>query len=119
MNEKFIELCKKYYGESVTLNENYKYDWERKSHIFRDYYLYKYSTGLISACAVASKILNDKTGEYVKKYKQFLSLGNSLKPIDSLKIADIDITSEETYRFAFDMYKDYLNELKKLYEEKL
>ena len=119
LNQKFKSLCEKYFGDSVVLTKNYEYDWERKSHIFRDYYLYKYSTGLISACVVATKILSDRTGEYVKKYKKFLSLGDSMDPINSLKVADIDITSDETYKFGFDMFESYLNELKSLYEEKL
>ena len=117
LNNKFVEICDKYYGESITLTDNFECEWERKSHIYRDYYLYKYSTGLVVACAVANKILNDKTGVYLKKYKDFLSLGDALNPIDSLKVIDIDVTQKETYDFAFAMFEEYLNELKKLYNE--
>lgn len=119
INNFYKTLCEKYFEGSVTLTDNFEFDWERKSHIFRDYYLYKYSTGLISACAAAKKILSDKTGEYVKKYKKFLSLGGSMDPVSSLLVAEIDITSEETYNFAFKMFEDYLKELKTLYEENL
>ena len=38
-------------------------------------------------------------------------------PLESLKVADIDITNEETYNFAFSIFDEYLNEMKKLYEE--
>ena len=116
LNDEYAKICKKYFGDSVTFTENFEYDWERKSHIFRDYYLYKYSTGLVCACAAASNILSDKTGEYVKKYKKFLSLGDSLSPLESLKVAGIDITDEKTYDFAFSMFEEYLNNLKNLYE---
>lgn len=119
LNKKFVSLTDKYFNDSVTLVSGFEYDWERKSHIFRDYYLYKYSTGFISACAVASKILADNTGEYVKKYKQFLSLGGSIDPVESLKKAEIDITSEETYNFAFSIFEEFLNELKSIYKEGL
>ncbi len=111
LNQKFISLCNKYFGKVVTLTCNYQYDWERKSHIFRDYYLYKYSTGFVSATAVANKILNDKTGEYVQKYKKFLSLGGSVDPISSLKVAEIDITDKSTYDAAFQVFEMFLNEL--------
>lgn len=116
LTNKFAQIFKRYFGDSVEFTENFEYDWERKSHIFRDYYLYKYSTGLISACAIASNILSDKTGEFVKKYKQFLSLGDSLDPVASLKVAGIDIESEKTYEFAFNMFEDYLKNLKTIYE---
>lgn len=116
LTNKFAEIFKRYFSDSVEFTENFEYDWERKSHIFRDYYLYKYSTGLISACAIASNILSDKTGEFVKKYKQFLSLGDSLDPVASLKVAGIDIESEKTYEFAFNMFEDYLKNLKNIYK---
>ncbi len=116
MNQEFLKISEKYLGESVKFNENYEYDWSRKSHIFRDFYLYKYSTGLISACVIATKILNDKTGEYLKKYKEFLSLGGSKDPVSSLLVADVDILSPKTYELAFKMFEEFLNNLKNLTE---
>ena len=117
LNQKFVDICHNYFGDSVVLTENFECEWERKSHVYRDYYLYKYSTGLVVACAVASKILGDETGEYLKKYKSFLSLGDALNPIDSLKVIDIDVTEKETYNFAFSMFENYLNELENLYKQ--
>lgn len=117
LNKKYVELAKKYFGKKVLLSKNFEFDWTRKSHIFSDYYLYKYSTGLISACCVAKKILSDKSGEYVKKYKKFLSLGGSIDPISSLKVAEVDITSNEPYEFAFDMFEEFLDKLESLTKE--
>lgn len=117
LNKKYIEICKKYFGDSVKFVKGFEFDWERKSHFFRDYYLYKYSTGLVCACSVAKHILSDKNGEYLKKYKKFLSLGDSLDPVNSLLVADIDIKSDEPYKVAFDMFEEFLNELEKLYLE--
>ena len=118
LNNKYLELNKKYFENKVVLLDEYVYNWSRKHHIFRDYYLYKYSTGFVSAATVAHKIINDKTGEYLKKYKEFLSLGCSLNPVDSLKIAEVDILSDDTYDIAFNLFEDYLNELKSLTKEK-
>ncbi len=119
LNDKYLEICKKYFGKDVEFNKFFEADWSRKSHIFSDYYLYKYSTGLICACYIAQRILTDKTGEYVKKYKSFLSLGGSLDPVNSLKVADIDILSTDTYDYAFKMFEDYLTELESLTLEDL
>ena len=116
-NNKFVELSKEYFG-NVVFNENYEFNWSRKSHIYRDYYLYKYSLGMCCACSIAKRLLEDKTGEYLKKYKAFLCLGGSKDPISSLKVADVDVCSNDIYDNAFDMFKDYLNELKKLAKEK-
>ena len=117
LSNEFLSICKRYFGDSVVINDNFKYDWERKSHIFRDYYVYKYSTGLVSACAIASKILSDKTGEYTNKYLKFLEIGDSASPLESLAVAEIDITKEETYNYAFSIFEEYVKMLEELYEE--
>ncbi len=114
LNKKYADLCKKYFGNSVTLAKHFEVDWSRKSHIFSDYYLYKYSTGLISACCIAQKIINDKSGEYIKKYKEFLCIGGSLSPIESLRVAEVDILSTQPYEFAFEMFDSFTNKLKEL-----
>lgn len=117
LNNKYTELNKKYFAGSVKLTDEYAYNWSRKHHIFRDYYLYKYSTGFVSASVVAQKIMADKTGEYLKKYKKFLSLGGSIDPVSSLRVADVDILSDDTYEIAFNLFEDYLNQLKILTKE--
>ncbi len=118
LNNKYLELNKKYFANKVVLTDEYVYNWSRKHHIFRDYYLYKYSTGFVSASVVAQKIMNDKNGEYLKKYKKFLSLGGSIDPVSSLKVAEVDILSNDTYEIAFNLFEDYLKELKRLTKEK-
>lgn len=111
---KFKELAESYFGKNVKLCKNYEFGWSRKSHIYRDYYLYKYSLGLCAACALSDNILNDKSGDALNKYRKFLTLGGSFDPISELKVAGIDILSNDIYDKAFKMFDDYLNELEKL-----
>ncbi len=118
LNNKYLELNHKYFGNKVVLTDEYVYNWSRKHHIFRDYYLYKYSTGFVSASVVAQKIMADTTGEYLKKYKKFLSLGGSIDPLASLQVAEVDILSNDTYEIAFNLFENYLNQLKTLTKEK-
>lgn len=113
-SNKFKSLAESYFGDNVKLCKNYEYGWAGKSHIYRDYYLYKYSMGLCAACSLADKIINDKTGENLKKYKEFLSLGGALPPIEALKVAGIDVESDEMYVSAFKMFDEYLKELESL-----
>ena len=111
---KFRELAKRYFGENVKLCKNYEFGWSRKSHIYRDYYLYKYSLGFCSACSLAEDILNDKTGESLKKYRKFLTLGGSMDPVSELKVAGLDVSSDEVYKKAFKMFENYLENLENL-----
>ena len=104
-SNKFKELAQSYFGEGVKLCENYEYGWCRKSHIYRDYYLYKYSMGLCCACTIATNLLEDKTGESLAKYRKFLTLGGSMDPISSLEVAGINVKSSEIYGPAFAMFE--------------
>lgn len=113
-SNKFKGLAESYFGKNVKLCKNYEYGWSRKSHIYRDYYLYKYSLGLCTACALSEDILNDNTGKSLEKYKKFLTLGGSLDPISELKVAGIDILSDEIYNKAFKMFDSYLRVLEDL-----
>lgn len=113
-SNKFKSLAESYFGKNVKLCKNYEYGWSRKSHIYRDYYLYKYSLGLCTACALSEDILNDNTGKSLEKYKKFLTLGGSLDPISELKVAGIDILSDEIYDKAFKMFDSYLRDLEYL-----
>lgn len=117
LNQKYLELNHKYLGNNVVLLDEYVYNWSRKHHIFRDYYLYKYSTGFVCASTIAKKLIDDKTGEFLKKYKSFLKIGGSLDPVSSLKEAGVDILSDETYKIAFNLFEEYLQNLKDLTKE--
>lgn len=113
MCEKYLELNKMYYGDAVNHNEEIKYEWARIPHFYRAFYVYKYSTGIISAVCLAEKILNE--GEpAVKNYKKFLSLGGSLDPVSELKVAGVDLTSEEPYQIVVKSFEDTLAQLEKL-----
>lgn len=118
LSQKYHDLAEKYFGSGVEFTKNFDSGWARKGHLYRDFYLYKYAMGLCCACFVATKILNDTNGEYLNKYKQFLSLGGSLDPLSALKVAEIDPTSDKTYEFAFNMFEEYLNLLEKYTKEK-
>ncbi|MBQ0099533.1 MAG: oligoendopeptidase F [Firmicutes bacterium] len=110
---KYLELNKKYYGDAVISDEEIKYEWARIPHFYRAFYVYKYSTGIISALAIAERITTE--GEKaVKDYFKFLSSGNSNSPNELLKIAGVDLEKEETFTKAFDYFHSQLEEYKKL-----
>ncbi len=113
MCEKYLELNKKYYGKAVISDEEIKYEWARIPHFYRAFYVYKYATGLISALAIAERILTE--GEKaVKDYFAFLSSGGSDSPVELLKIAGVDLTSMKPFESAFGVFKDALEQFKKL-----
>ncbi len=106
-------LNKKYQGKAVKHQREINYEWLRIPHFYTPYYVYKYATGLISAICIASNIYNQKP-QAVENYKQFLSAGGSNFSMEILKIAGVNLQTEEPYNIAFSEMKWAVNELKKL-----
>ena len=113
MCQKYLELNKMYYGRSVKHNDQIKYEWARIPHFYRAFYVYKYSTGIISAVCIAEKILRDGASA-VENYKKFLSLGGSMDPVSELKVAGVDLTSKEPFDIVAKSFADTLAELEEL-----
>ena len=116
LNSKYESLQKDYFGKQAKRTKYSKYEWSRIPHFYREYYVYKYATGFISACIIAQNIMDKKPG-YLNKYKQFLSSGCSKNPIELLKSVDVDITKKETLDSAFKLYKNLLDLFEKLTKE--
>lgn len=112
LNQKYFELNQKYYGTSCILPENLKYEWSRIPHFYRPYYVFTYSTGLLTAITIAEKLLNEK--DFAEKYIHFLKNGSNKKPVEILKEIGIDLTTEKPYKDAFKFIKDQLKIYKSL-----
>ena len=113
MNEKYLELNKKYYGDAIISDTEISYEWARIPHFYRAFYVYKYATGIISALAISERILTEGKPA-VDDYFRFLSSGNSDGPVELLKIAGVDLTDKKPFELAFKTFSDALNRYKQL-----
>jgi len=112
LNEKYYELNKKYYGNSCKLPKNLQYEWSRIPHFYSPYYVYCYSTGLITAITIANKILKDSS--FTQEYIKFLKNGTAKPPVEMLKEIGIDLTTNKPFEDAFDFIKEQLDIYKSL-----
>ena len=108
LSEEYLRLNKKYYGKAVVSEGNIKYEWARIPHFYRAFYVYKYATGIISALAIADRILTEGQPA-VDDYFKFLSSGGSDSPVELLKIAGVDLTDKKPFVSAFNVFEDTLN----------
>ena len=108
LNEKYFELNKKYYGSSCKLPEELKYEWSRIPHFYRPYYVYSYSTGMLTGITIASRLL--KESDFAKKYIKFLSNGTHRPAVEVLKEIGIDLTTTNPFEQAFEFIKSQLDE---------
>lgn len=116
LNEKYLELNKKYYGSAVKHNDLIAYEWSRIPHFYNSFYVYKYATGITAAVSIANRILNE--GEKaVADYKAFLSAGGTMPPLDIIRLAGIDMETDAPYNVAIKEFSDTVKELEKSVEK--
>lgn len=111
----YYNLCKKYFGDEVILDEKVRYEWARIPHFYSCFYVYKYATGISAAIAIAKKILSKEDG-ILDKYIEMLKQGRTKKSVDLLKMVDVDLESKEPYQAAFEFYKENIDKLEEIIE---
>jgi oligoendopeptidase F len=115
LNTEYGRLNSEYYGPEVTYDDKIKYEWSRIPHFYRAFYVYQYATGYSAANAIAERILTEGPSAR-DEYISFLRSGSSGTPIDLLKLAGVDMSTEKPVRMAlevFDGLVDRLDELTK------
>jgi oligoendopeptidase F len=114
MIQLMADLFQEAYGDSVHIDhDRVGITWATFGHLYEDYYVYQYATGISGAHALANRILQGTPGA-VDDYLGFLKSGSSLFPLDTLKNAGVDLTTpkpvEETFKVLAQMV-DRLDEL--------
>ncbi len=105
----YRNLNQDYFGKAVVLDPEISYEWSRIPHFYTPFYVYQYATGFSAAISISNRILKGEKG-IVERYKQFLSGGNSMEPIELLKLCDVDMTSPKPIDEAFQVFASYLKE---------
>ena len=113
LSDIYYELNKEYFGNNVYIDDEIRYEWERIPHFYYNFYVYKYATGLSAASSIVSRLQNGSLKP--EDYINFLKCGKSKNPLDSLKIAGVDLSKKEVINSAIDMFEDILNDFEKTY----
>lgn len=108
------DLFKEGYGDEVVFQrERIGSTWAQFLHMYMNYYVYQYATGISGAHALSHGILDGKPGAR-DAYLDFLKCGNSRYPLDALKLAGVDLTSPEPVEAAFGVLAGYVERLEGL-----
>ncbi len=109
----YYKLNKEYFGKNIVVDDIIKYEWERIPHFYMNFYVYQYATAYAAAIKIAMDILNGKQNAK-ENYLEFLKLGCTKTPIDSLKVAGVDMLKPEALEDAFVYFNNLVLELEKL-----
>ncbi|HET9360916.1 MAG TPA: oligoendopeptidase F [Vicinamibacterales bacterium] len=112
----YLDITRKYYGhdQKVTVVDDYiAHEWSYIPHFYRDFYVFQYATSFTAAEALSAKVLaGDQSA--TQRYLTFLSAGGSKYPIDLLKDAGVDMTTDEPLDLAVKRMNVVMDEMEKL-----
>lgn len=109
-------LVDKYFGPEVVSDEDISYEWARIPHFYSAFYVYKYATCISAASAIVKRIEEEGEG-YVGQYIDFLKCGGSMSPLDSLKVAGIDMTDPGVVLGAIEDFRHTISSFREIYSK--
>ena len=108
------DLFKEGYGEKVIFDrQRIGITWAQFGHMYMNFYVYQYATGISGAHALVHGIVSGKEGA-VDKYLDFLKSGGSRYPLDALQLAGVDLASQEPVERAFEVLAGLVDRLESL-----
>lgn len=107
------ELTKRYWGETLTMDDEEAYTWARVPHFYYNYYVYQYATGYAASQALVHGIKTEGAPA-IERYLDFLKAGSSDYPINVLKKAGVDMSSSEPVRLTIEKMNELLDQMEGL-----
>jgi oligoendopeptidase F len=113
LRSEYRALLEKYFGPQMRLEEESDLEGMRIPHFYRAFYVYKYATGISAAYALAERVVSG--GEQERNdYFAFLKSGGSRFPIESLRVAGVDMSSPEPVQAACKAFERLVEQLETL-----
>jgi oligoendopeptidase F len=112
----YAEIARKYYGSEqgvCTVDDYVAYEWAFIPHFYNNFYVYQYATSFAAASGLSEKVLSGEPGA-TERYLKFISAGGSKYPIDLLKDAGVDMTTDEPLDLTVKKMNRIMDEIEKL-----
>ena len=113
LRKTYRNLLEAYFGPEMKFEENSDLEGLRIPHFYGAYYVYEYATGISAAIALSERVLNGGKQE-LEDYLGFLKSGGSKFPIQTLKGAGVDMSTQAPVEAATKKFADLLEQFEKL-----
>jgi oligoendopeptidase F len=110
------EIAREYYGSEqgvCTVDDYVAYEWPFIPHFYGNFHVYEYATSFAASSALSEKVLSGEPGA-TERYLKFISAGGSKYPIDLLKDAGVDMTTDEPLNLTVKKMNRIMDEMEKL-----
>jgi oligoendopeptidase F len=112
----YMDITKRYYGhdQKICIVDDYvAHEWSFIPHFYRDFYVFQYATSFTASEALAAKVKAGDAGA-TKRYLAFLNAGGSRYPIDLLKDAGVDMTTDEPLDLTVKTMNRVMDEMERI-----
>ena len=116
LSKLYADITKKYYGhdKGVCIVDDYvQHEWSFIPHFYRNFYVFQYATSFTASAALSEKVLAGDPAA-TKRYLTFLSAGGSKYPIDLLKEAGVDMTTDEPLQLTLQKMNRVMDDMEKI-----
>ena len=103
-----------FWGDAVEIDDGARMTWMRQPHYYMGLYPYTYSVGLVAATAMAG-LVADEGPPAVQRWLQVLKAGGTMKPMELLQLAGIDLGSPAPIRAAVAYVGSLVDELERAF----
>jgi oligoendopeptidase F len=109
------DVLKGFWGDTVEIDEGAGLTWMRQPHYYMGLYPYTYSAGLTASTAV-SQLIQEEGQPAVDRWLEVLRAGGTMKPLELLKHAGLDMSTPEPVRKAVSYVGSLIDELEQSYQ---
>jgi len=120
LSKLYSEIVKKYYGhdQGVCIVDDYiANEWAFIPHFYNSFYVFQYATSFTASSALSEKVLAGEPGAK-ERYLKFISSGRSKYPIDLLKDAGVDMTTDEPLDLTVKKMNRVMDEMERLLDKR-
>jgi oligoendopeptidase F len=116
LDQLYAEITRRYYGHDagVCIVDDYvAHEWAFIPHFYRNFYVYQYATSFTASSALSEKVLAGDPAA-TRRYLAFLAAGGSQYPIELLKEAGVDMTTDEPLDLTVQRMNRVMNDMERL-----
>ncbi len=99
LNEAKGDILAAFWGDTVEIDEGARLTWMRQPHYYMGLYPYTYAAGLAAAVAIHERMRREGSPA-VENWLQALKSGGTLKPMELMRLAGVDMTTPAPIREA-------------------
>lgn len=113
LRSEYRTLIEAYFGPEMQFEETSDLEGLRIPHFYNAFYVYKYATGISASLALAERVSSGSKAER-DDYFAFLKSGGSRYPIDSLRLAGVDMASPAPIEAACRTFAGIVDEMERI-----